>query len=128
MSERWGPGSEAGLKKATLHGSHLNFIPASLPPSLLPPALPVCTDINTIDRNYGEAYLTRSFFTELSKRMGDRVLLVVAELEPEAGEVEGQLMAAALNLIGSHALFGRNWGCLLGDRIPNLHFEVKRCC
>lgn len=35
--------------------------------------------------------------------MADDVLLVVAE--DEAGDV----VAGALNLIGSHALFGRNW-------------------
>jgi predicted N-acyltransferase len=49
--------------------------------------------------------------------MGDDVLLVVAE---EGGEV----VAAALNLIGSHALFGRNWGCRLGKHYKNLHFEL----
>lgn len=50
----------------------------------------------------------------LGARMPDRVLLVLAET---AG---GEPVAGALNLAGSHALFGRNWGCKLGDTIPNL--------
>ena len=37
---------------------------------------------------------------------------------------QGEPIAAALNLVGSHALYGRNWGCKYGDRIPHLHFEL----
>jgi len=73
---------------------------------------------------YGQAYLTRSFFQELGERMGDRVLLVLAETA-DGAPGHGRPVAGALNLIGSHALFGRNWGCLMGSRIPNLHFEVR---
>lgn len=29
-----------------------------------------------------------------------------------------------MNLIGSHALFGRNWGCLPGTEFKYLHFEL----
>lgn len=32
--------------------------------------------------------------------------------------------AGALNFVGSHALFGRNWGCAYGLRIKHLHFEL----
>lgn len=49
--------------------------------------------------------------------MGDEVMLVVAE--------EGQAtVAAALNLIGSHCVYGRNWGSRGGKEYKNLHFEV----
>lgn len=41
-----------------------------------------------------------------------------------AEDGSGRPMAGALNLIGSHALFGRNWGCAHGDEIKHLHFEV----
>ena len=70
------------------------------------------------DRKWGQAYLTREFFEHLSSAMPDRVLLVVAE--------EGERpIAGALNMIGSHALFGRNWGCAHGAMgIKHLHFEV----
>lgn len=43
----------------------------------------------------------------LGRELGDQVLLVVAE---EGGEP----VAAALNLVGSHCLYGRNWGCAPG--------------
>lgn len=79
--------------------------------------------MNTTDRKWGTAYLTRRFFTELGERMGDRVLLVLAETA-DGAPGHGKPVAGALNLIGSHALFGRNWGCIFGDRVPNLHFEL----
>ena len=49
--------------------------------------------------------------------MPEQVLLVMAE-------DGGRPVAGALNLIGSHALFGRNWGCLHGQEIKHLHFEL----
>jgi predicted N-acyltransferase len=70
------------------------------------------------DRKWGQAYLTREFFEHLSTAMPERVLLVVAE--------DGKRpIAGALNMLGSHALFGRNWGCAHGAMgIKHLHFEV----
>lgn len=78
---------------------------------------------NTTDRKWGTPYLTKDFFHQLGERMGDKVLLVLAE-SAEGAAGHGKPIAGALNLIGSHALFGRNWGCLYGDRVPNLHFEL----
>ncbi len=69
----------------------------------------------TIDRKWGQAYLTRAFFTGLSTRLGDRVVLMQALHE-------GAPVAAALNLMGRETLYGRNWGCE-GDW-PFLHFEL----
>lgn len=74
-----------------------------------------CFYQNTIDRKWGSAYLTREFFTLLSERLGDKVVLMMAEND-------GQLMAGALNLAGSDTLYGRNWG-VEGDW-PFLHFEL----
>jgi hypothetical protein len=37
-------------------------------------------------------------------------------------ERHGKLIAGALNFIGSHALYGRNWGAL--EYHDNLHFET----
>jgi uncharacterized protein len=69
----------------------------------------------TVDRKWGSAYLTRRFFSLLSERLGNRVVLMFAE--------QGSTpVAGALNLAGADALYGRNWGCR-GDW-PFLHFEL----
>ena len=70
---------------------------------------------STVDRKWGSAYLTRRFFSLLGERLGQKVVLMYAENG-------GKPVAGALNLAGSEALFGRNWGCR-GDW-PFLHFEL----
>jgi predicted N-acyltransferase len=63
--------------------------------------------------------------------MADRVVLAAA-LERGGGgggvigaPSLGQPAAAALNLVGGGALFGRNWGCRPpGDQFAGLHFEL----
>ena len=71
--------------------------------------------LSTADRKWGNAYLTRDFFHRLGETMSERVVLVVAE-------DRGELTAAALNLLGEDALYGRNWGALGDYRF--LHFEA----
>ena len=56
----------------------------------------------------------------MGESMSDKVLLVMAEEDTPGG----QIVAGALNLIGSDALYGRNWGCAYGSTIKNLHFEL----
>lgn len=70
---------------------------------------------STVDRKWGSAYLTRKFFSLLGERLGQKVVLMYAEHN-------GRPVAGALNLAGSEALYGRNWGCR-GDW-PFLHFEL----
>jgi predicted N-acyltransferase len=70
---------------------------------------------STVDRKWGSAYLTRRFFSLLSERLGDRVVLMMAENS-------GVPVAGALNLVGADALYGRNWGCR--GEWPFLHFEL----
>jgi predicted N-acyltransferase len=70
---------------------------------------------STVDRKWGSAYLTNRFFPLLSERLGDAVVLMLAEHD-------GKPVAGALNLAGSDTLYGRNWGCR-GDW-PFLHFEL----
>jgi len=70
----------------------------------------------TVDKKWSSNYLTRDFFHLLGERLGEQVLLIVAE-------EEGKPVAGALNLIGSERLYGRNWGCVAD--VPFLHFE---CC
>ncbi|KAK7817988.1 hypothetical protein CFP56_041990 [Quercus suber] len=72
---------------------------------------------NTTNNKWGTPYLTREFFHNLGSKMGDQVLLVVAE----EGE---ELVAGALNLIGGDTLFGRLWGCQPQAYYPSLHFEA----
>jgi predicted N-acyltransferase len=69
----------------------------------------------TGSRKWGAPYLNRDFFNLIHQRMADQVLLVMAKQE-------GRYIAAALNFIGSEALFGRYWGCLVDK--PMLHFEL----
>lgn len=77
--------------------------------------------------------------------MADRVMLVAAAEDDGSGNggngsgnggggngggngngggAPRRLVAGALNLIGSHALYGRNWGCLPGREYKHLHFEL----
>ena len=71
--------------------------------------------MDTGSRKWGRPYLTRAFFSELGANMPDRVLLIMARRD-------GRWIAGALNLIGDHALYGRNWGAI--EEHPFLHFEV----
>ena len=66
---------------------------------------------------WGTPYLTRDFFHNMASKMGDQVLLVIAEEQDE-------MVAGALNLIGGDTLYGRLWGCLPESYYPNLHFEA----
>jgi hypothetical protein len=71
--------------------------------------------MDTGSRKWGRPYLNRRFFSLLSERMADRVLLIMAKRN-------GRFIAGALNLIGSEALYGRYWGAV--EDLPYLHFEV----
>jgi len=66
-------------------------------------------------RKWGTPYLTREAFDLFGERMGDRVLLVLAF-------EDGHPIAGALNFIGSEALYGRYWGCVVDKSF--LHFEL----
>jgi predicted N-acyltransferase len=69
----------------------------------------------TGSRKWGMPYLNRDFFDLIHHRMAEQIVLVLAKSE-------GRYIAAALNFIGSDALYGRYWG-RLEDR-PHLHFEL----
>jgi uncharacterized protein len=66
-------------------------------------------------RKWGTPYLTRQAFDLIGERMGEAVLLVLAE-------ADGVPVAGALNFIGDEALYGRYWGCV--EERPFLHFEL----
>lgn len=71
--------------------------------------------MDTGSRKWGRPYLNRRFFSLLSERMAERVLLIMAR----RGR---RWIAGALNLIGGQALYGRNWGAV--EDVPFLHFEL----
>ncbi len=71
--------------------------------------------MDTGSRKWGRPYLNRRFFSMVSERMADRILLILAKRD-------GRPIAGALNFIGSDTLYGRNWGTI--DDQPFLHFEL----
>lgn len=71
--------------------------------------------IDTGNRKWGTAYLSRSFFSLISELMPERTLLILCKRN-------GRYIAGAINFIGDKTLFGRNWGCREDHRF--LHFET----
>ncbi|MDG6094262.1 GNAT family N-acetyltransferase [Acetobacter sp. AN02] len=69
----------------------------------------------TVDRKWGQAYLTRRFFSLLGAYLEKNVVLMMAFHN-------GRPVAGALNLAGTDTLYGRNWGC--SEEHPFLHFEL----
>lgn len=60
-------------------------------------------------------YLNLNFFERIHDRMGDAMVVVLAERH-------GQAVAAALNIRDGDRLYGRYWGCT--EFVPGLHFET----
>jgi predicted N-acyltransferase len=71
--------------------------------------------MDTGSRKWGSPYLNRKFFKLIGERMGEACVLFLAE-------EDGHPLAAALNMIGSEALYGRYWGRVAD--VPFLHFEL----
>ena len=71
--------------------------------------------LNTIDKKWGGAYLTKDFFYLINKTMKNNILLITAKQN-------NKIVAGALNFIGESTLYGRNWGTIVN--IPFLHFEL----
>jgi len=71
--------------------------------------------MDTGSRKWGRPYLNRQFFSLVSERMADRILLILARRGRRT-------VAGALNFIGSDTLYGRYWGAV--EDQPFLHFEL----
>ena len=71
--------------------------------------------METGSRKGGRPYLTREFFSIVSERMRERILLVMAKRA-------GRWIAGAINFLGHDAIYGRNWGAV--EHHPFLHFEL----
>lgn len=70
---------------------------------------------NTYLEHHSTPYLTPAFFQQIGRSMPQNILLVLAYLE-------GEPIAAALNIYHQTTLYGRYWGGL--RYVPNLHFEL----
>jgi predicted N-acyltransferase len=70
---------------------------------------------STFEKKSGIPTLSLGFFEEISRTMGEQVLLVFALLD-------GRPVAGAIMLRGATALYGRHWGCLADYH--SLHFET----
>src|SRR6202011_4665779 len=70
----------------------------------------------TSDRKWGSAYLNRRFFALIGERMPEKIVLIMARHGAD-------YVAGAFNILGTEAIYGRNWGSY-GD-YKMLHFE---CC
>ena len=71
--------------------------------------------LDTVEKKWANAYLTKDFFKRLGASMADRIVLIMAEQE-------GRWVAGALNLLGNDTLYGRNWGST--GQFRHLHFEM----
>lgn len=71
--------------------------------------------MDTGNRKWGQPYLTRSFYSMISERIGDDIHLIMARRD-------GRYIAGAINFAGNDTLYGRHWGCI--EDHPFLHFEV----
>lgn len=70
---------------------------------------------NTYQQHRSTPYLNADFFKRIAEHMPQHLLMIMAEQE-------GEPVAAALNVYGSEALYGRYWGAI--RMVPGLHFEL----
>ena len=68
-----------------------------------------------LKRSGRKGYLNAEFFSCLSQRLPDQVMMVIAEFE-------GRMVAGALNFFDDTTLYGRYWGC--SENFDFLHFEA----
>jgi len=69
----------------------------------------------TFEKKSGIPTLSLDFFLDISRSMGEQVLLVFARLDAHT-------VAGAIMLRGDDALYGRHWGC--HEDYHSLHFEA----
>lgn len=71
--------------------------------------------ISTINKKWSYDYLSKEFFSELPKYLGNNIILILAKYR-------NQIIGGALNFLSNNVLYGRYWGTSVD--ISNLHFEV----
>ncbi|MFW5969627.1 MAG: GNAT family N-acetyltransferase [Halofilum sp. (in: g-proteobacteria)] len=70
---------------------------------------------STFEKKWNIPVLTRDFFAELGRTMGDRIVVVFAR-------IAGRAVAASILFRGGDTLYGRYWGC--DADFHSLHFEL----
>jgi predicted N-acyltransferase len=70
---------------------------------------------STFERKSGMPTLSLEFFLDISRTMGDQIVLVMAYFGDRP-------VAGAINLRSDTAFYGRHWGCL--EKYHSLHFET----
>lgn len=70
---------------------------------------------HTFESKGGPATLTLAFFEEIGRTLGEHILLLLVRRQ-------GEVVAGALDFVGSDTLYGRYWGC--AEYHPALHFEL----
>ena len=70
---------------------------------------------STFHKRGGMPTLSLAFFQRIAELMPESVLLVQARYQ-------GEVVAAAFNLVGQDTLYGRHWGCR--EEFHSLHFEA----
>lgn len=98
--------TEAGIRMQLLHGQDMSAADWEIMFGFYR---------STFDRKWGEPSLTLDFFREISRTMGEQLVLVFAYQGGEA-------VAGAIMLRGENALYGRHWGCR--EAWHSLHFEA----
>jgi len=97
---------EAGIKLSIVHGNEATDEQWQIMHALY---------CSTFRKKSGVPTLSLGFFQEISRTMGEQVVLVFAEHS-------GQTVAGAIMLRGDDALYGRHWGCR--EDFNSLHFEA----
>ncbi len=97
---------EAGIQMSIVHGSEATEAQWAIMHHFYQ---------TTFEKKSGIPTLSIGFFHEISRTMGDQVVLVFANLGRQA-------VAGAIMLRGDDSLYGRHWGCL--QDYHSLHFET----
>ncbi len=71
--------------------------------------------VSTFDKKWGEASLTRGFFLEVAKTMGESLVVVFAKKDDD-------IVACSVMFRDNQALYGPYWGCDVDYN--SLHFET----
>lgn len=98
--------ASAGLEIELLHGSELSDDQCDAYHRLY---------TATYDRKWGFPSLSRGFFHQTRRTMGEALIMILARNQ-------GQYVAGAHLFRGTKSLYGRNWGCSEYHRA--LHFEM----
>lgn len=70
---------------------------------------------STFLKKGGTPTLSRAFFEDIGRTMGENIVIVLARHEE-------RYVAGAISLKGDDTLYGRHWGC--SEEFHSLHFEV----